>query len=279
MDEFAAVEQQPLHRGVEDQRQVVLHAQRGDRAPVLGIEETARGHRRRHQQHRAHARAHGGPQRFAVELPFAAGREAKRHVLRRAAREPDAVEQAGIGRVGHQHLVADLHRGQQGIEDAREPAGRDHAMARLVGHARELGHMARRDLAQPRLADEGQVAVVRVLGGGAHGARHGLGIGRDVDVEVLEPQEGRAFGIVGDGAHAVDADAGDVGQAGGAVAWHAGVSWQALSPHSAAGARAFTPPGRPRARGRCGRARAVPRSRCPATRAGWRARSRCGPRG
>jgi len=59
---------------------------------------------------------------------------------------------------------------------------------------------------------------------GAAGALDRLGVGRNVGVEILEPQQiagAGAPGCVGDGAHAVDADAGDVFEAPGACAGHA----------------------------------------------------------
>ena len=79
--------------------------------------------------------------------------------------------------------------------------------------------MARRGLPQPGLPDEGQVGVRIVLRSRRARPLDGRRIWRDVHVEVLEPQE-IAARRVRDRAHAIDPDAGDMLQAGGAMARH-----------------------------------------------------------
>src|SRR3546814_9908174 len=72
-------------------------------------------------------------------------------------------------------------------------------------------------VAQALLADEGQIAVVGIAAGGGPGPFNGLGIGRNVDIEIFQPEVISAAGI-GDGAHAVDPDPGYLFEAGGPVA-------------------------------------------------------------
>src|SRR3546814_531509 len=54
-------------------------------------------------------------------------------------------------------------------------------------------------VAQALLADEGQIAVVGIAAGGGPGPFNGLGIGRNVDIEIFQPEVISAAGI-GEGA-------------------------------------------------------------------------------
>lgn len=181
----------------------------GDERPVVAVERAARRHRGRHQQHGPRLRPDRVAQRLAVERPGAARGETEGHEAGHAAGEANPVDEAGIGGIGHDDLVADLDRREENVEDPRQPAGRDDAVPLAgIGDPRQSGDVAGSRLAQPALADERQVAVVRFLGRGAPRPLDRLGIGRDVDVEILQPQEIAARGIR-DRPHAVDADPGN----------------------------------------------------------------------
>ena len=73
--------------------------------------------------------------------------------------------------------------------------------------------------AQDVLADEGQIAVRRILAGGEAGPLHHFRIGRYIGIEVVQPEE-IATGGIGKRAHTVNADTGDVLKASGTRMLH-----------------------------------------------------------
>ena len=138
MHDRATVEQQTFHGRIEDQREVMRDAELRDEAPVGSIEIGARRHGRRHQEHGPRFRGDSAAQRATVQRPGRSRRKVQPRETRNAAREPHAVNQAGVSRIGDDHLVPDLDGGQQHVEDAREPAGRDDAIALArVRHAEQ----------------------------------------------------------------------------------------------------------------------------------------------
>ena len=184
-------------------------AELGDQAPVLRVEQTAARHRRGHKQERPGLGADGPPQGIAIEAPGLARRKDEGDEPRFAAGETDAIDQPGVGRVRNDDLLTDLRSGQQHVQDAGQATGTDHAVSvSVVVQAGKLRYVAGRRLAQLLLPDERQIAVVRVGLGGAPRPRHDLGVGWDVDVQVLEAQQ-VAAGQVGARSHAVDADSRD----------------------------------------------------------------------
>ena len=210
MNHLAAVEQEPLHRRIENEGEVAARAQLGNIVPVVPVEATARRHGRRHQKHGRRARADGGRERVEVEPPGRAGRKGEGHEFRHAAGQTDPVDEACIGGVGDDHLIAYIDRCQQHIQDAGEATGGDDAVAGAgIGVACESGHMGGGGIAQSGLADEGQIAVVAVGRRRFAGARDRLRVGRNVDIEVLEPEIIFARDIR-NRPHSVDADAGNV---------------------------------------------------------------------
>lgn len=59
-----------------------------------------------------------------------------------AAGEPDAVDQASVGRIGDDDLLAGLEDGKKGVQDAVEAAGdADTLMERVVGGSAEARYM------------------------------------------------------------------------------------------------------------------------------------------
>ncbi len=216
MDELAPVVEERLHRGVVDERQVVLTAQVARERPVLPREGSARRHRRAHQHHRRGLRADRGRERVLVEPPFSVD-DAKRREDRRAAREMDPVHDPRVGRVGDDDLVARVDGREEAVEEPRQAArGDDQLGLRVVAMARSRRGEVRDRGAQVEVALEREPAVR--LGPAEGRLRLGQRLRRErqVRVEVLEPQDrparvGRRDPL-GGGRDDVQADAADVGQ-------------------------------------------------------------------
>ncbi|CAG9263243.1 hypothetical protein BCEP4_290015 [Burkholderia cepacia] len=219
MDDRASIEKQPFHRAVEDQQQIVLHAQARDQLPVGRIEEAARRHRRRHQQHGPRFRTDCCPQCRLVQLPFAARREGERDLLGHTARQADAVQQTGVGRIGDDDFVARLDGGEQRVQNAGESARRHHHLVGREALPRKRRHVGGSARAQPILTDERQIGVGRVSLDGFSGEGERFRSGWEVGIEIFESQK-VDVGMVGDRTHAIDADAGNVLQTDRAVVVH-----------------------------------------------------------
>ncbi len=176
------------------------------RGPVVGVEHAAGRHRRAHHQQRGGALAHRCRERIAVEPPLAVD-DRQRREHRHAARQPHAVHEPGVDRVGEHDLVARIERGQQHVEHALGPAAGDDDLAHRVVDAAVAGRDVLRDRRpQPEIAGERQPRVRdRVV---ERGARDGDRLGRqaEIGVEVLQPQN---VGVEHRRGHAVDAEAGD----------------------------------------------------------------------
>ena len=212
MQGWGRPEQDALHRRVVQEPGPGLLHDSGDRLPFLGRVDDAARHGGAHGEHGLRLLAHGLGQRLQVEPPSAVDHP-ERHQAGHAAGKADTVDEAGVGRVADDDLVAGLQHGKQRVEDARKAARRDHALrAPVVGDA-GVGLEPRDHRLPERVnAEEGQVAV-RVVArhsrvGGVDG---GLGR-RNVGIQVLQPEHLGIERGIRRIAHAVDADAGDVAQ-------------------------------------------------------------------
>ena len=187
------VVEDPFHRGVVDEEEVSLPAEIADELPVGLVERASRRHRGAHEQQGRGSIAHGGGERVPVEPPLALGHP-ERHGSRRPAGEVDAVDEAGVGRIGDDHLVAGVDRHQKRVEDAFEASAGDHDLAlRVVGVARASGEEGGDRLAQLHVAGEREPAVrLRRLQAPGRDADR-LRRQRQVGVEVLHAQH-RPFG-------------------------------------------------------------------------------------
>jgi hypothetical protein len=205
-------EDDPFHGGVPDDPGAVPADRTGQGVEVLSGQDGAGRHGRAHQQHGRRLRADGRGQLIRVGGPAEVTRDAG-HVPGNPARQPDAVDQAGVDRIADYHFLPGFHRGQQDVENAVQAAGHADALpARVVVVAGHGADVLGRGLAQGAMALERQIAVGRVVAdrgpgdvAGHHGRRH-------VGVEVLQPQEiGIASGI-GGVTDLVHADSRDVRQ-------------------------------------------------------------------
>jgi hypothetical protein len=208
MEGLEAVEEDALHGAVVDHPGAGGAAGLADRGPVAAVEDRSRRHRRAHHQERPGALADGGGETVAVELPDAVADLAAGEA-RHASSEPYAVDEADVDRVEQHHLVVRLEHRQQHVEDAVEPAGRDDRRALpVVAHPRRPRHQVGGRAAQLVGAQKRQIAVgvvaVRRLAGRLDDPRRRAQVG----VEVLEAEEVRIVGVVGERPHAVDADSG-----------------------------------------------------------------------
>ncbi len=132
----------------------------------------------------------------------------------RAADEVDAVDDAGVGGVGDDHLVARVHGDEEGVQEPLHAAAGDDDLALgVVQVPRALGREVGDRHAEREVAGEGEPAV-RLRRLQARG-RDGDGLGREgeVGVEVLHaehrPPLARAHRLLGRGRDAVDAEAPD----------------------------------------------------------------------
>ena len=127
--------------------------------------------------------------------------------------EMNTVDQAGVDRVGQDHLGAGLGDGQQRVQHAVESAGHADALAVLViPAAAQPLDVGRRGLAQLALPFERQVAVRGVRVDRATGHIEGDGWGPQIGVQVLQAQHGRVSGRVGPVTDHVHPDARDLPQ-------------------------------------------------------------------
>ena len=176
------------------------------------MDDAAR-HGRAHGEHDPRSRARRVAQCIQVQSPAAADHP-QRHQPGHTAGEADAVQQAGVGRIADDDLVAGLQHGEQCVEDARQSARRDHALRSPVVRDARIGPQPGNDrLSQSLDAEERQVAVGFIA---SRGGTSGLDRGprrRDVGIEVLQPEHLRIARGVRRIAHLVDADAGNVQQA------------------------------------------------------------------
>ena len=207
IDDLAAVEEDPLHRRVDDEEKVALAAELRDDVPRLPIEHRARRHRRAHHQEHARAIVDGGAEAVEVEAPAGRARLEPGEAWH-AAGDPHPVQQPGVDRIGEHDLVARLERGEQDVEDPVQAAGGDQRLTPvdLVHAAADVGGDGS---SQPLVPGEREVAVRVVVVDRGAGRLERSGEGPKIRVEVLEPEElgvGRAVGGV---AHAVDADPGN----------------------------------------------------------------------
>ena len=90
-----------------------------------------------------------------------------------------------------------------------EPARRYHHLVGREALPRKRRHVGGGARAQPILTDERQIGVGRVSLDGLAGEGERLRSGRDVGIEIFEPQQ-VDVGMIGDRTHAIDADAGNV---------------------------------------------------------------------
>ena len=86
---------------------------------------------RRYEEERAGRGPDGGAQRVEVESPLAA-LDVQRDEPRHGADEPDAVEHAGVGRVGEDHLVARVGQAEERVEHRVALAAGDDDLAAAV---------------------------------------------------------------------------------------------------------------------------------------------------
>ena len=136
----------------------------------------------------------------------------QRHEARDPAGQPYAIQHACVGRVGEHDLVTGIGQAEERVEHRVALAARDHDLAEpVVGRASAPLDLRSHRLFEVVAAGERQPAVRVVLAdGGPRRLDHGH-VGRDVGVEVLEAQD---VGIVArGGGDAIDAEAGDVGEA------------------------------------------------------------------
>ena len=124
----------------------------------------------------------------------------------------DAVDEPGVGRIRHDHLVADFDGSEERVQNAGQPAGRDDAVPLAgIGHAGHARDVGRRSLAQAQLAHERQIAVVGVGGRGLLRAGNRSLVRRNVDVQILQAQQVASCRVRGR-PDAIDSDPGDVFQ-------------------------------------------------------------------
>ena len=190
--ERPAVEEQALHGRVVDEEEVALAAEVADREPVVLVEVAARGHRRAHEEKAGGLRADDVVEPVAVEAPAVLLGE-ERDEARDAAGKPDAVDDARVGRVGDDHLVAGIHGAEDGVEKRLHSARSDDDLALgVVAVTAPLGGEVGDRRAQVEVAGEREPAVrLRVVEFRA-GDLERLGRKREVGVEVLHAENGAA---------------------------------------------------------------------------------------
>ena len=207
MEVRRAVIEDALHGGVVQEPGVRLAAEVGHGLPFRSGQNSAARHRRAHHQHDARPAFAGGAERVHVEAP-AAPLGPIRHQHRRAAGDPDAVEQPDVDRIGRDHGVAGFEEREQGRQDAAEAARGDEAGSPPIVVEPGQGTDVRgRGPAQDVGPEERQIAVRVVLVHRAPRRLEGGGGRAEVRVEVLEAQHGGIGQRVGLIAHPVDADA------------------------------------------------------------------------
>ena len=168
----------------------MLPAQFRHDGPVAGVEHAAGRHRRVHDEERPRSVADAPGEGVEVEAPAPRGVEDPGREPGGRTRQPHPLEHAGVRGGGEDHLVARVHGGEQGVEQALGAARGDHALpVRVVFPPGEPPDVPGGRRAEVGPAREGQVAVggrrfERGAGGG-HGRRGRAQVG----VEVLEPED------------------------------------------------------------------------------------------
>lgn len=150
------------------------------------------------------------PSRSASRPPQAGSRRA---AARRRPAGP--VHQAGVDGVEQHDLLPRLDGREQRVRDPVQAVGHADALgAAVVTDSGEAANMGGRRRTQRPVPLERQIGVGRVVVDSVAGHLPGHGGRGDVGVEVLQPQEPGVVRGVGGIPDLVDADAGDVTQAG-----------------------------------------------------------------